>query len=453
MKTTRFLPALAALLAALSGAYGQQNVFSRSDSGTNLWDNGANLPWFFSGGPPSGNQSRPDNGPSFPTRNDVFFGHNNNLTQDINSTVWFQLRNLTIQSTASSSRTWNSSGGAGISLSAGFTNDAGAGAQTFNNQFGIDSSSVSFTNNGGNVTMTSNVFVNSNSLIFGGSGNFAVSGNVSGSGGSVSKIGTGRLILSGPNVYSGGTFLNAGTLVVASNSALGAPTGAVSFSGSANATLRYNAGVTTSNNVTVTNPGSGSSIQIVTGNNTAFRTGTTGSLRSNLATGTRPNTGYAFLAGNNTTGEQTVQLAFRDISAAVNDSVRLSEIIGITGMGNVSGSQKNTFVLQLNLASLASDAFLGWLNGSNTWVNATAGNFGSGSLAGFYGTSFTTFVANNGGVFNATTMLGAWGRDTANGNVWAVVNHNSDFAVIPEPGTCALFAIGSAFILWRRRRA
>ena len=38
--------------------------------------------------------------------------------------------------------------------------------------------------------------------------------------------------------------------------------------------------------------------------------------------------------------------------------------------------------------------------------------------------------------------LGDWGVNTANDTVWAVVNHNSDFAVVPEPSTLALLAAG-----------
>ena len=274
---------------------------------------------------------------------------------------------------------------------------------------------------------------------------------MSGAGGTVTKNGTGRLTVSGTNTYTGGTTLNSGTLVVASSTGLGNSTVAVTFASSANATLRLNFGVTIGNTITFTNNGSASAIDVITGNNTAFRTGTSGSLRSNLADGTRPNTGYSFLAGTNTTGEQTVKLMFSDISAASNDLIRLSEIIKITGMGNVSGSAKNPFVLQLNIASLPADAFLGWLNSSNEWVNATAGNFGAGSLAGFYNMSFAAFLAGNGGTFNGTTMLGAFGRDTSSGNVWAVLNHNSDFAIIPEPTTWLLLGAGSALLLLRRR--
>lgn len=444
IKNTHIILSAILLLAASPVGFSQNaTIYNRSDSGTNLWENDtpANYPWWRTYA-----VNRPDDG----GRNNVIYDHNVNTTSDVNSLNWYQLRTLTFESSASDARTFNSSGGAGISLTVGFTNNS-AGGQTFNVPIGIDDATVTFTNNAGDVTFTDNFYINNNSTIFTGPGNFAVSGNMSGTGGTLTKNGTGRLTVSGTNTYTGGTTLNSGTLVVASSTGLGNSTGAVSIATSSNAILRFNSGTTIGNNVTFSNSGAGSAIEVITGNNAAFRTGTSGSLRSDLSTGTRPSTGYSFLAGNNTTGEQTVKLMFSDVSAASNDLIRISEIINITGMGNVSGSAKDPFVLQLNIASLPSDALLGWLNGSNEWVNATAGNIGSGSLAGFYNGSFSSFLADNGGSFNGSTMLGAWGRDTSSGNVWAVLNHNSDFAIIPEPASWLLLGLGASLLLMRQR--
>jgi hypothetical protein len=40
--------------------------------------------------------------------------------------------------------------------------------------------------------------------------------------------------------------------------------------------------------------------------------------------------------------------------------------------------------------------------------------------------------------------LGDWGVNTASNTVWAVVDHNSDFAAVPEPGTLALLGVAWA---------
>jgi hypothetical protein len=52
--------------------------------------------------------------------------------------------------------------------------------------------------------------------------------------------------------------------------------------------------------------------------------------------------------------------------------------------------------------------------------------------------------------------LGTWGIDTTDNTVWAVVNHNSEFAVevvVPEPGTFGLIlAVGLTWLVYVRRR-
>jgi len=90
---------------------------------------------------------------------------------------------------------------------------------------------------------------------------------------------------------------------------------------------------------------------------------------------------------------------------------------------------------------------LAWLD-SSTWKNAILGNVGANSGA----TNVQGSWADAGG---GTMALGAWGVDIANDVVWAVVNHNSEFAVVPEPGTLVLFGAGLLGLVayaWRKRK-
>lgn len=149
-----------------------------------------------------------------------------------------------------------------------------------------------------------------------------------------------------------------------------------------------------------------------------------------------------------TTADRKLTTSFASSSAATNDLDRLSDVF------NLTGTTTDAFVMQLSVDSLDSGAFLGWLDGSDAWTLATAGNSGSGSLAGSYTTGFSTFLSDNGGTFNAGTMLGAYGND-GSGNVWAVLDHNSSFAVaIPEPSSIVLLGLSAlaAYGILRRRK-
>ena len=58
------------------------------------------------------------------------------------------------------------------------------------------------------------------------------------------------------------------------------------------------------------------------------------------------------------------------------------------------------------------------------------------------------------GILPTAAYLGSWGRDATTKTVWAVVNHNSDYAVIvvPEPGAISLAAVGVALVGWSLRK-
>jgi len=96
---------------------------------------------------------------------------------------------------------------------------------------------------------------------------------------------------------------------------------------------------------------------------------------------------------------------------------------------------------------VTSGSFLAW-NQSGTWVNAVLGNLSTGgsAIAGYAG----SFAAS--GAAASAAYLGSWGYDAAGHNVWAVLDHNSEFAVVPEPSTWALLAFSLTTVMVLRRR-
>ncbi len=127
--------------------------------------------------------------------------------------------------------------------------------------------------------------------------------------------------------------------------------------------------------------------------------------------------------------------------------------------------QTDDFALQMSYSGGGSPT-LDWLDPSDsTWklanfgdfttegvANPTLANNASGGELDFVG-SFSAFQTAHGS--DLSTYLGAYGYDPTTSVAWAVINHNSQFAVVgevPEPTSLGLLAVGALGLLSRKRR-
>jgi len=108
---------------------------------------------------------------------------------------------------------------------------------------------------------------------------------------------------------------------------------------------------------------------------------------------------------------------------------------------------------------LPGDLFLAWLDTraesdtAGEWVKSVAGNSvdlvtRETAYLGSWEAYLVEFAPAS-----PAAALGAWGVDAASTSVWAVVDHNSQFAVVavPEPATWLLLAAAAGAAWWRRR--
>ena len=154
------------------------------------------------------------------------------------------------------------------------------------------------------------------------------------------------------------------------------------------------------------------------------------------------NESYPWEPGGNPT-QPPMDLANLDFGLA-------SDVVEMTGF-----SPGEKFVMQMSyvgtLFNESVEASLGcihinWLDpATGLWRNAVYGNTSTegGAVTNYQGSWAAA---------GSPTTLGSWGVDTVNDVVWSVLDHNSEFAVVPEPSSVLLLAAGGLALLGRRRK-
>lgn len=266
-----------------------------------------------------------------------------------------------------------------------------------------------------------------------------LSGTVNNAAPAFTKNGAGTLTLAVANTYSGITTVNDGTLAV---------TGSLANNGPANIYLAA-PDDTLAGNATITRRVAAAASYTL---GSAIGLGST-AISIDPVTATPLKTTAAILAGTaSSQADVGMQWRTRSVAESTGANAILSDVVNLTGITSV-GSHTDVFLLEMSYTDAALAALgmneaayaatgilrLGWYNGT-TWTTAVEGN-SPASVKRYEGDLSSAAFLTSLGVSPLSSKLGSYGVDTANNKVWAVLNHNSEFAVIPEPSTLVLGAL------------
>ena len=234
------------------------------------------------------------------------------------------------------------------------------------------------------------------------------------------KTGPGTLRLTGINSYTGATLISAGTVLADTAGALGTVD---------TATVGAGGRLTIANGVAFTRPlviTPGGRVNLGAGSRVALPDAAAlAAFESMSPAGALTRAEILFGAGSSTPAALTSNWSAKPLGEYFSDILTLEG----TGAGN-------TYVLSMGYAGSSDNL--------NVWYRTNVGDPFTP-----LGTSFAGNVPWN----NSFTTVGQYGVDTSAGTVWAVTDHNSQFVIVPEPGTLGLLAVGlAAATCYRHRR-
>jgi fibronectin-binding autotransporter adhesin len=306
-----------------------------------------------------------------------------------------------------------SSAGANASAAAITLADT-AGASLNLNNLGLQVGSLA----GGGAT-GGNVTLGSATLTLGGRNeDTSFGGAISGTG-AVVKTGTGTQTFAAANTYSGGTTISGGTLLAGVADAFGT-TGTLTVE--AGGTLGVGAGVNFTRAFTLNTGG-----KVWLGDNATIALPDAAALAAWESSNTAGGDGTVadILYGSGATTPSALTSAW-----TANPGGYFSDILTLEGTGT-----GNTYVLSMTYNPTASGSL-------NVWYRENP----SDPFAPL-GTSFQGDTPWNSGF----TTVGQYGLDSSTNTVWVVTDHNSQFVVVPEPGTLGLAAVCLAGGIWYLR--
>lgn len=284
-------------------------------------------------------------------------------------------------------------------------NFSGTGSWNFtgNGTVNVGTGGVDNTGSGSNtVAVTLNLFESGTSGWNAGgvADSMTFSGTITGAAGNhFEKQGTGTTTFSANNTYLGTTTVSAGTFFINGNQT--AATGAVNVNAGTLGGIGTVGGNTTIANAAFLSPGQNNVGKITFAKNLTFNDGAKLTMQIN---GTTRGTTYDAIDF----GATSILAYEGDLTLNINTSLANSTTIDLLGasLGGISG----------NFDSVT-------LNGTGGYVGPLS-NLGGGNWGAAFGGQIVYFSTNTG-----------------------------DLTVVPEPAAVVLFGLGSAFLLFRRRRA